>query len=318
MASYTQHPQCPIRAYATVADYIRLGTEMGVVLGSLGYLFVACNEARFLGRRMFLENMVTAPSRVMFLFSCILVQVMVVLRFGCLTEWEDTIAVLVMLTTAPYFLFFSRGFKKVGPFVVMIYRMIQGDLLRFVIIYTVFIMGFSQAYYIVFLTYTPEVSEDKNRTNPMSSPTESVLLMFLVSLNDFSALYDAFPGTKHEIVAKILFVLYMAIAAVLLINMLIAMMGNTYQKIAETRNEWQRQWARIVLVVERSVSPQERLHNQLRYSQLMLDGNRAFARHQQQTDDQMVEMKEMDALRTYHKRNVLRRAKQREEQMKKI
>ena len=75
----------------------------------------------------------------------------------------------------------------------------------------------------------------------MSSPTESVLLMFLVSLNDFSALYDAFPGTKHEIVAKILFVLYMAIAAVLLINMLIAMMGNTYQKIAETRNEWQRQ-----------------------------------------------------------------------------
>lgn len=33
----------------------------------------------------------------------------------------------------------------------------------------------------------------------------------------------------------------MAIVAILLINMLIAMMGNTYQKIAETRNEWQRQ-----------------------------------------------------------------------------
>lgn len=33
----------------------------------------------------------------------------------------------------------------------------------------------------------------------------------------------------------------MGIVAILLINMLIAMMGNTYQKIAETRNEWQRQ-----------------------------------------------------------------------------
>lgn len=33
----------------------------------------------------------------------------------------------------------------------------------------------------------------------------------------------------------------MAIVAILLVNMLIAMMGNTYQKIAETRNEWQRQ-----------------------------------------------------------------------------
>lgn len=45
----------------------------------------------------------------------------------------------------------------------------------------------------------------------------------------------------------------MVIVAVLLINMLIAMMGNTYTKIAETKNEWQRQWARIVLVVERGV-----------------------------------------------------------------
>lgn len=31
-----------------------------------------------------------------------------------------------------------------GPFVVMIYRMVMGDLLRFVCIYLVFVMGFSQ------------------------------------------------------------------------------------------------------------------------------------------------------------------------------
>ena len=32
----------------------------------------------------------------------------------------------------------------VGPFVVMIYKMIRGDLLRFFIIYIVFLVGFSQ------------------------------------------------------------------------------------------------------------------------------------------------------------------------------
>jgi hypothetical protein len=37
-----------------------------------------------------------------------------------------------------------RGFKSVGPFVVMIYTMIMGDLLRFCTIYAVFIGGFSQ------------------------------------------------------------------------------------------------------------------------------------------------------------------------------
>jgi hypothetical protein len=44
-------------------------------------------------------------------------------------------------------MFFHRGFKTVGPFVVMIYRMIMGDLLRFVSIYLVFVMGFSQCKY---------------------------------------------------------------------------------------------------------------------------------------------------------------------------
>lgn len=68
----------------------------------------------------------------------------------------------------------------------------------------------------------------------------------------------------------------MVIVAVLLVNLLIAMMGNTYTKIAETKNEWQRQWARIVLVVERGVPPAERLKNLMNYSQPMSDGRRAL------------------------------------------
>lgn len=49
-------------------------------------------------------------------------------------------------------------------------------------------------------------------------------------------------------------------------------MGNTYTKIAETKNEWQRQWARIVLVVERGVAPHDRLKKFNDYCQLMADG----------------------------------------------
>ena len=37
-----------------------------------------------------------------------------------------------------------RGFKTTGPFVTMIYRMTANDLLRFVIIYIIFVMGFAQ------------------------------------------------------------------------------------------------------------------------------------------------------------------------------
>lgn len=67
------------------------------------------------------------------------------------------------------------------------------------------------------------------------------MAMFLMSMTNFADYYGAFERTEHEYEAKLLFVIYMGIVAILLINMLIAMMGNTYQKIAETRNEWQRQ-----------------------------------------------------------------------------
>lgn len=157
--------------------------------------------------------------------------------------------------------------------------MVMGDLIRFVSIYLVFVMGFSQAYYIIFLTFdnpaTPEEIDD-TQSNPLPSPMESIVAMFLMSLTNFGDYYGAMSSTQHEYEAKILFFLYMVIVSVLLVNMLIAMMGNTYQKIAEIRNEWQRQWARIVLVVERSVPPAERLKNFKQYSQPMSDGRPAL------------------------------------------
>ncbi|XP_014468136.1 PREDICTED: transient receptor potential cation channel subfamily V member 5 isoform X2 [Dinoponera quadriceps] len=236
--------ECRLMQLTTINAKIRLTAEVVMEVGAVLYILAALREARFLGLNMFIENLMTAPSRVMFLFSCCILLSFPFLRLACADEVEDMLAVVVMLTTAPYFLFFCRGFKTVGPFVVMIYRMITGDLLRFVSIYLVFVMGFSQAYYIIFLSFdnpnTPEGVDD-SVSNPMPSPMESVMAMFLMSMTNFGDYYGAFESTEHEFEAKLLFVLYMAIVAILLVNMLIAMMGNTYQKIAETRNEWQRQ-----------------------------------------------------------------------------
>ena len=43
----------------------------------------------------------------------------------------------------------------------MIYRMIAKDLLRFFVIYLIFIMGYSQAYYIIFQTYNGKIFHQK-------------------------------------------------------------------------------------------------------------------------------------------------------------
>ncbi|KAJ6649472.1 Transient receptor potential cation channel subfamily V member 5, partial [Pseudolycoriella hygida] len=294
---------------------IRLVAEVILLCGALLYILAALRESKFLGYHMFIENLMTAPSRVMFLFSCCLMMIVPFLRLTCLTELDDHVSVVIMLTTAPYFLFFCRGFKTVGPFVVMIYRMVMGDLLRFVSIYLVFVMGFAQSYFIIFLSFdnpaTPEGIDD-SETNPVPSAMESIVAMFLMSLTNFGDYYGTMERTNHEMEAKILFVIFMVIVAVLLVNMLIAMMGNTYQKIAETRNEWQRQWARIVLVVERGVAPAERLRNLKSYSQPMSDGRRALVLRLNMSDADKEEMKEILEMKRIHDRLKKKRTLERE------
>ncbi|VDN30500.1 unnamed protein product [Cylicostephanus goldi] len=44
------------------------------------------------------------------------------------------------------------------------------------------------------------------------------------------------------------------------------MMTRTYETIFETKKEWNRQWAQVILMLELSLSPQERLMHLLKYS----------------------------------------------------
>lgn len=100
--------ECPLLRAETLAEQVRLLSEGFMFLGALTYIITALLEARFLGYKMFFENLSTAPSRVMFLFSCCLLMVCPFIKFFCLTVLEDYMAVAIMLTTAPYFLFFCR------------------------------------------------------------------------------------------------------------------------------------------------------------------------------------------------------------------
>ena len=53
-------------------------------------------------------------------------------------------------------------------------------------------------------------------------------------------------------------------------------MGNTYARVNERKKEWLRQWAKIMLIVEQSVSRKERLAQQSHYSRRMPDGTRVL------------------------------------------
>lgn len=54
--------------------------------------------------------------------------------------------------------------------------------------------------------------------------------------------YQDFNYTKYSALTKIVFAIFMMLVPILLLNMLIAMMGNTYQMvIAKSEKEWRKQ-----------------------------------------------------------------------------
>lgn len=95
-----------------------------------------------------------------FLLGCITVLLMVPARVFCLTDVEDILAIVSMFCHGFYFLFFCRGIKLVGPMVTMIYRMMMQDLARFGTVFFIFVMGFSQAFFIIFLSFVGDVGCD--------------------------------------------------------------------------------------------------------------------------------------------------------------
>ena len=63
---------------------------------------------------------------------------------------DTVILALAALIGWAYMFFFIMPFRFTGPFVIMIYKMLFNDVLRFCMIYLIFLVGFSQSFFILF------------------------------------------------------------------------------------------------------------------------------------------------------------------------
>ena len=66
--------------------------------------------------------------------------------------------------------------------------------------------------------------------------------------------YSMFGESKYAKMAKLTFVMFQILIPILLLNMLIAMMGNTYGIVIESaEKEFLKAWAKVIMSLERSV-----------------------------------------------------------------
>jgi transient receptor potential cation channel subfamily V protein 5 len=94
--------------------------------------------------------------------------------------------------------FLYSGFRSTGPFVVMIYTMIRGDLLRFCLIFLVFMCGFTQAIHVLFVRIECE--------NDFATVIETFFHMFCVTLQQVTDAYkilNLHPNSAIQAIGKV-------------------------------------------------------------------------------------------------------------------
>ncbi|XP_048506572.1 uncharacterized protein LOC105692131 isoform X4 [Athalia rosae] len=183
------------------------------------------------------------PAKFIFLASNLLILACIPYRLAENRHAED--AILVVAVPGSWFLlmFFAGAVRLTGPFVTMVYSMITGDMLTFGMIYTVVLFGFSQSFYFLYKGF-PGV-----KSSLYSSYPSTWMALFQITLGDYN--YPELSFTTYPNLSKTVFAIFMVLVPILLLNMLIAMMGNTYAHVIE---QSEKEWVKQVPIAAQSIS----------------------------------------------------------------
>ncbi|XP_064632713.1 transient receptor potential cation channel subfamily V member 6-like isoform X2 [Lineus longissimus] len=241
---------------ANTEHIIRWMMEIFVVVTCAVKFLLQISEIKSQGIAGFAKNLKSAPAKTIFIFSCLLILACVPLRFFGLVWHEEVLLTITLPGSWIFFLYFARGIRLYGPFVTMIYKMLRGDLVRFAIIYLVILICFAQGFFFLFKDIDNEsITTFKTILDTLMTLFQMTLGEFKMSKGDMGIKYEEFGYTRYATLTKIVFFFFMVLVPILLLNMLIAMMGNTYQQVIDrSEKEWKRQKAQIIVNLERSYS----------------------------------------------------------------
>uniref|UniRef100_A0A673CZ38 Transient receptor potential cation channel, subfamily V, member 4 n=1 Tax=Sphaeramia orbicularis TaxID=375764 RepID=A0A673CZ38_9TELE len=225
----------PPYPYTTSTDYLRMTGEI-VTLAS-GIFFFLTNVSPWA-----VLPVLTAQSSALYLSG---IQAYVsVMVFALVLGWMNT-------------LYFTRGLKLTGTYSIMIQKILFKDLFRFLLVYVLFMIGYASAL-VSLLTVCPPpgtVCDGECPTYPFcrDPDTFSTFLLDLFKLTIGMGELDMIHSAQYPAVFLILLVTYIILTFVLLLNMLIALMGETVGQVSkESKKIWKLQWATTILDIERS------------------------------------------------------------------
>jgi hypothetical protein len=115
--------------------------------------------------KFYLLLLLKHTTKMLFILSLVCVLLLLPMRLSCSIDAEEILTVLGIVLMSTYFLYFGRfiklivqsklnrpniiflikrAFKRVGTFICIMFKILFHDLSRFLLIYSIFVIGFSQ------------------------------------------------------------------------------------------------------------------------------------------------------------------------------
>ncbi|KAM7398861.1 hypothetical protein PAMP_018170 [Pampus punctatissimus] len=266
VACHRKDGQPPFPVEDVPLDYLRCIGELISVFGAVWFLYKTIN--------IYKRNPPTLKAlftdgfcEILFFLQAALLLIGTIL-YGCGRREYVGLLVLSLALAWMNILYYSRGSKQMGMYNVMMQRMILGDILHFLCFYSVFLFGFSAAIVALIDDSSPAIkihtnsSQAQGRTFGLEpfkckKPTYNDIRFTILELFKFTIGMGDLEFTDHvqyKEVFYILLILYIVLTYILLLNMLIALMGNTVERISkESENIWNLQRAFTILDLERTL-----------------------------------------------------------------
>ncbi|XP_078404370.1 transient receptor potential cation channel subfamily V member 1-like [Cetorhinus maximus] len=242
----------PFKIEAKMESYLRVTGQVITTLGAL-YLFFQGIDEVFLRRRRTPKSITTdGYCDILFFLQALLLLGSSVLY---VTGREEYVGLMVIGLAIGWInlLYYTRGNQRMGIYSVLMQRILLTDIMSFLLVYMVFLFGFGAALVVliedrIYNNTKPGCQKDTTYKNFQTTFLE--LFRFTIGMGDL----EFTENYRFKEVFIFLLISYVILTYILLLNLLIALMSKTVEKISkDSKSVWKLQRAITILDLEKSL-----------------------------------------------------------------
>jgi hypothetical protein len=176
----------------------------------------------------------------------------VLYRCGTTSQAYVQVSAVVFIIGWLFTLNFTKGFEAMHAFSVMLRYIIIRDITRFLFMYVFVLVGFGLAFYALFQISPTQAADNGSVWNTLFTMFNLMVGLGSPLDSNFDDTYTAAGG--NPVFVYWVYILYIAIASIIMMNLLVAMMSDTFANIKSNEGTtWKVGSLQLALSIERSL-----------------------------------------------------------------